>query len=223
MVGKVRPRKIIMPSELTGLHRAPRRSGPVITYSIDQLDPEQLRRLFPSFQIVEVEFMEASLTARTLEGGDPAREVGGIASELSSLNPRAQQTIMLDLIRQGKNDEEIGTAFGLSRWQVRNLRYRLGIKKDRGGNVYVESPVSRDPREVTGVSVPTSEAPLAGTHTPTADPGEGRGTAGLALTIQGIHTAQDLLRRVEALRGLLAASPEDRTYSFHVDLAELAD
>ena len=98
-----------MPSELTGTGRKPRLSGPVITY-------------------------QAVDTPSTT-----TKEEAQMDAELKELSRAEQREVLIDLIRQGKSDEEIGEAFELSQWQVRNLRYRLGLKKDRGGNLYVEA------------------------------------------------------------------------------------
>ena len=46
----------------------------------------------------------------------------------------------------------------MSQWQVRNLRYRLGIKKDRGGNVYLDSP-DRKGGAAAGAAGPRAPTP----------------------------------------------------------------
>src|SRR5690606_39659379 len=62
------------------------------------------------------------------------------SEDFRSLPRSEQRRRLVALIEDGRSDEEIGRLFGMSQWQVRNLRYRLGIKKDRGGNVYLDSP-----------------------------------------------------------------------------------
>lgn len=214
MVGKIRPRKIIMPSELTGNRRAPRRSGPVICYGIEHIEPEYLARLFPqTYGNREVHTMEAIYEQENMQSAE-AISTGAPTSTIpfSQLSMSRQRDLLLDLIRKGKNDEEIGDAFGLSRWQIRNLRYRLGIKKDKGGNVYLQEPTLQ-----TGTGTP-----LGVTAGPDAESQAGISPAGLSLTIRGTHSAGELLKRLDALRGLLAGGAEEVQYSFRVDLLEMS-
>ncbi len=68
---------------------------------------------------------------------------GSLPAQLPSNDPRSatdilgltevqQRRLVLDMVRAGHSDQEIGACFSLTQWQVRNLRYRLGIKRPRG-------------------------------------------------------------------------------------------
>lgn len=165
-----------MPSELTGAGRKPRLSGPVITY-----------------QAVDT----SSATSK---------EAVQMDREFKELSRAEQREVLIDLVRQGKSDEEIGTAFELSQWQVRNLRYRLGLKKDRGGNLYVEPPlgttqVPAGPEAVPGMQVAVHQD-------------------GLVLSIRGDYQAVELSRRLEALRALIMSDSAEKRYEIALELVE---
>jgi hypothetical protein len=175
--GKVRPKKIIMPSELTGSERRSRLSGPTITYRA------------------------ANFSAAADKEGIP------VDQELKELTRTEQREVLIDLIRQGKSDEEIGEAFDLSQWQVRNLRYRLGLKKDRGGNLYVEPPVGGSAHQVG------MEAGQAGAGPELQE--------GLVLSLRGQYQAVELSRRLEALRALVMSDASNKHYEVVLELLEV--
>jgi len=127
---------------------------------------------------------------------------------LKNLSRVEQRDTLIELIRQGKSDEEIGDAFDLSQWQVRNLRYRLGLKKDRGGNLYVEPPVSGAPSERMG------EIDAMG---------HGLCQDGLVLSIRGGYQAVELSRRLEALRALVMSDSSNKRYELVLELVEQLD
>ncbi|EKP94037.1 hypothetical protein ThesuDRAFT_01761 [Thermaerobacter subterraneus DSM 13965] len=108
------------------------------------------------------------------------------------LSPQEQRQALLELVRDGRNDEEIGEMFGLSQWQVRNLRYRLGIKKDRGGNVHLE------PIRMRGVEPSDPVVPF--------EAGEGRPR--LALTLEGEFTGTTLASYLEGITSFVGAAGE---------------
>ncbi|HEY8393859.1 MAG TPA: hypothetical protein VIK92_03565 [Thermaerobacter sp.] len=121
------------------------------------------------------------------QGAAPGRKI-----DFHRLPPQEQRQALLELVRDGRNDEEIGALFGMSQWQVRNLRYRLGIKKDRGGNVHLE-PI----RLRAGV-------------TPIMDPEAGlEGEAGgnrLALTLDGEFDGTTLAGYLEGITSFVGAA-----------------
>ena len=130
-------------------------------------------------------------------GGQPAGTgtapgaLGGRV-DFQRLSPQEQRQALLELVRDGRNDEEIGAMFGLSQWQVRNLRYRLGIKKDRGGNVHLE------PIRMRGVEA--------------ADPVDafetGEGRPRLALTLEGEFSGTTLASYLEGITSFVGAAGE---------------
>lgn len=138
----------------------------------------------------------AAAPAGTMPGGRqaPAPSSPAMATtgrvDFQRLNPQEQRQALLELVRDGRNDEEIGALFGLSQWQVRNLRYRLGIKKDRGGNVHLE------PIRMRGVEA-TDPAEAF-------DTGEGRPR--LALTLEGEFTGTTLASYLEGITSFVGAA-----------------
>lgn len=130
------------------------------------------------------------------------------ATNLRDLPPRRQRRVILDLLRAGKSDLEIGAQFALSQWQVRNLRYRLGLKKDRGGRV---APASRAPeleQEITAVAGRIARSAAEATEArrrlprmPADDDAER-----MAVRLAGRFDAGEAGRRLSALGGLLGAS-----------------
>jgi len=117
---------------------------------------------------------------------------GGAARRIDfhRLSPQQQRQALLELVRDGRNDEEIGELFGLSQWQVRNLRYRLGIKKDRGGNVHLE------PIRLRGADVADGVEAL--------ESGDGRPR--LALTLEGEFSGATLASYLEGITGFVRAA-----------------
>lgn len=125
--------------------------------------------------------------------------------EFRTLTPHEQRHLLVSLIERGRSDEEIGQIIGLSQWQVRNLRYRLGIKKDRGGNVYLESPERQMGRTTT-----------------TTIPGTSPGPSPFSLLIHGTFGGEQLTRRLEGLRALFEATDSQRQFQVHIELTEVA-
>ena len=127
--------------------------------------------------------------------------------DFRSLPRTEQRRRLVTLIEQGRSDEEIGRMFGMSQWQVRNLRYRLGIKKDRGGNVYLDSP------DRPGAGRGAAQGPGA----PAANPAT---AAPFTLALHGVYAGEALSRRLDGLRGLLEAAPQ-RRYEVRLELIEV--
>lgn len=122
--------------------------------------------------------------------------------------PRAQQRkLLIDMIEQGRNDEQIGEMLGLSQWQVRNLRYRLGIKKDRGGNLHLE---------------PAEEPIRIGRAVPVAAAAASDAPAAFSLALNGTYRADQLARRFDGLRALFEAAGSERRYQVRIQIAEVA-
>lgn len=137
----------------------------------------------------------------------PLEEPGRLAHEFRTW-PRAQQRrLLIQLIEQGRSDDQIGSLLGLSQWQVRNLRYRLGIKKDRGGNLHLE------PAEE-----PAGDPQLQAAEAAAAAPEAG---SGLTLALAGTYRADQLARRCDALRALFEAAGADRRYLVRIQVSEL--
>ena len=124
---KKRPKKIIMPSELRGAGRQRQSlSGQEKCYRLEDLadataGPGNLLRGEKEDGLMSEEVL-------VLQQEDSTKEV----PDLLQLPRVEQQRRLADLAAAGKNDEEIGNLFGLSQWQIRNLRYRLGVKKAAG-------------------------------------------------------------------------------------------
>lgn len=125
-----------------------------------------------------------------------------------------QRELLTRLTGEGRSDQEIGEEFGLSQWQVRNLRYKLGIKKDRGGNVYLREP-SMDLEAHGGGS---RGAPGV---VDTRDGEAARQMAqGLRISWAGTCRAEELAGRLEGLQGLMRADLDNRLYSIRVEISE---
>ncbi|MEX2356382.1 MAG: hypothetical protein WD535_05020 [Thermaerobacterales bacterium] len=137
-----------------------------------------------------------------------AAENIGKDREFRSLNKGEQQRVLVGLIQQGRNDEEIGDIFGLSQWQIRNLRYRLGIKKDRGGNVHIEQV---DGRPAVGLPGDLLQA------FPAAEAAHG---ALFAMTMAGVMSAEQLARRLEGMRALCDSTDRDKHFEVRIQLTE---
>ena len=144
--------------------------------------------------------MDERALAKVMEGGGGPETA---ERTFRSLSPHEQRRLLISLIERGQSDEEIGQRIGMSQWQVRNLRYRLGIKKDRGGNVYLEPAERQGARPQ---AVPASEAAPA--------PGP------FSLVLRGAFTGDQLARRLDGLRALFEASDPERLYSVHIELLE---
>lgn len=225
MVGKIRPQKIIMPSELTSQKRQ-KRSKPVIQYNLRQIEDELLESLFPSENRkrlgIDYESKEANAVnqkstveeERTVESNStmdgevetPGRET----PDLKSLPMREQRRILVKEVRAGRSDEAIGDRFDLSQWQVRNLRYKLGIKKDRGGNLRLVPPQT----ETNSNSNPALQS--------------GGGSQGLDEVREGLRVAfgaeiesDDLATRLEGLANLVDTM--GGTFEASVRIQQLAD
>ncbi len=190
MVGKIRPKKIIMPSDLTGTGRRRRLSGPVITYHMSHLISDPLPQSVRS----------------TLKG---VKEGMVDADNFTSMDTAEQQAVLLELVREGKSDVEIGDMLDMSQWQIRNLRYKLGIKKDRGGNVQLE-PI------VTGRSTPASLISLPQSDADGTLPDEG-----LILRVSGTYRASEVAQRLKALASLAMVESESMRYHLSVTMTEL--
>ena len=141
----------------------------------------------------------------------PGRRVPG----LKDWTPGRQRRALLDLLRAGKTDVEIGARFALTQWQVRNLRYRLGIKKDRGGRLQggtaarTALPGGAEAVDRGGQAV--AQAPARQDAVARPEPVvQGRGGLGegerMGVRIGGRFDAAEAGRRLTALGGLLGAS-----------------
>lgn len=178
MVGKKRPGRIVMPSDLKGRGTKNRNSGPVVSYNLHDLDQE-LSDYF-GVHSLHLEGRERTLSDDL--------DVSNIDS-LKALSPEQQRRVLVDQVRKGKSDTEIGEAFGLSQWQVRNLRYKLGIKKDRGGNLRLVEP-----------QVPVRYEASQSSSNSWDDPA-------LILTVNGEFDSASLADRLEGLAQLVRSLP----------------
>ena len=195
MVGKIRPRKIIMPSDLTGTGRRRRLSGPVITYHMSHLMSDPLPRS----------------VRNTLKG---VKDGMVKADNFTSMDTAEQQAVLLELVREGKSDVEIGDMLDMSQWQIRNLRYKLGIKKDRGGNVYLREP--EIDLEAHGAQVGAARRLLA------PDDGDAAPApkSGLQVSWSGNYRAEELASRLDGLQGLMRTDLDNRLYRVRVEIWE---
>jgi hypothetical protein len=121
------------------------------------------------------------IVALEAPGGEATAPAHPPVTRLLGLSAGEQRQVLVDLLRAGKSDEEIGALFRMSQWQVRNLRYRLGIKKDRGGPVHV-----------IGSAGGSATAPERGAH--------------FAVRIHGAFEGPSIARRLAALAALLEAA-----------------
>ncbi len=191
MVSKIRPGRIIMPSELRGEKPGRRLSGPTVTYRCPR-----------------------GVGESTVSPPGPARKEVNMqamnSEKFATLGPQKQQSALLELVRDGKSDSEIGDMLDMSQWQIRNLRYKLGIKKDRGGNVQVEPFTARggDP----AVSLVSLGPPGAD-----GDSSE----RGLVLRVSGTYGAREVSQRLQALASLALVESGDMRYRITVSMEEL--
>lgn len=118
----------------------------------------------------------------------PAEESasGGDAVDLRALAPGQQRRLILAELRAGRSDLEIGEQFALSQWQVRNLRYRLGLKKGRGGRPRRAGP------ELAEAAAPAARLAEVAQR--------------MGLRLGGRFSGAEAGRRLSALGSLLAAS-----------------
>jgi len=133
------------------------------------------------------------------------RVSAGEDRNLREWTPGRQRRALLDLLRAGKTDLEIGERFALSQWQVRNLRYRLGIKKDRGGRVRVRRDARRAgslEREFVEAASRLAEADAPAPAAAVAAVDAER----MGIRMGGRFEAVEAGRRLTALGGLLSAS-----------------
>lgn len=98
--------------------------------------------------------------------------------------------------------------YGLSQWQVRNMRYRLGIKKDRGGNVHVDQAdgAATGAPGTVGMLEPFPAAEAVGSL--------------FALTMAGTVTAQQLAQRLEGLHAFFSSVNPDRPFDVRLQITE---
>lgn len=127
------------------------------------------------------------------ETGTEAQGAGtsGAERDLRAWTPGRQRRALLELLRAGKTDLEIGERFALSQWQVRNLRYRLGIKKSRGGALRgraAEPPTTRTGAEAGSLAVAVGDG------------------ARMDIRLHGRYPAAEAGQRLAALGGLVSAS-----------------
>lgn len=134
-------------------------------------------------------------------------EMDSPTADFRRLSRGEQRRVLVALIQAGRNDEEIGRMYGLSQWQVRNMRYRLGIKKDRGGNVHVDQ---------------TDGAANAPGTVSMLDPFPAAEAAGslFALTMAGTVTARQLAQRLEGLHAFFSSVNPDRPFDVRLQITE---
>jgi len=136
------------------------------------------------------------------------------AGSLTDLPEAKQREILLKFAREGKSDEEIGNEFGLSQWQVRNLRYRLGVKKSRRGDVFLVEPRSNAHGPAGAEFQGGSGAPG-----PLATRVENRG---LTMTLEGTYESHELAKIVEGLVAFVSSSAtQNKTYAVKLALWEM--
>jgi len=116
---------------------------------------------------------------------------GDAATEFLSQGPDGQRQVLVQLLRAGESDAAIGARFRLSQWQVRNLRYRLGIRKDRGGNVHLQP---RGGRGAMPETMPT-----------------------VAVQLGGLFEAADLSRRLMAMGAMFESAPGTYRVRMHIE------
>jgi len=147
----------------------------------------------------------------------PGAAQTGLEADFRALAPRHQRRLILEQLRAGRSDLEIGARLALSQWQVRNLRYRLGLKKDRGGHVSSEAARAAARRgdglerqlAAAAARVQRGAARVAARARRLPRVAVGDGAGGLALRLAGRLPAAEAGRRLVALGGLLAAAEGD--------------
>ncbi len=121
--------------------------------------------------------------------------------DLRTLPEQQQRRVILEMVADGRSDVEIGDRFALSAWQVRNLRYRLGVKKDRRGRV----------RRVT------TAKPSWAMRLPRLDTASER----MGVRMAGVFEAGEAGSRLSALGGLLSSS--EGRYELRVAVHQIGD
>lgn len=110
--------------------------------------------------------------------------------QLKGKPAQEQREILIELVRQGKSDKEIAELCSLSKYQVQHLRYRLGLKKDRGGNLIVDPP----PEELVPKPEPVADtAPDPVEHRPRQLPD------GLTIQMLGRYPTETIIQRLSGL------------------------
>ena len=169
---------------------------------------------------------------RAVGGGTVARGAPARAAEsLQGLPPARQRRVLVDMLRAGHTDRDIARIFALTQWQIRNLRYRLGIKRDRDGSVRVAEstmPLPALERElVAAAAVVHGLAPHAAAAPEPAAPVEPDGDAGrtapaadrMGVRLDANLDGAEAGRRLSAIGGLLAAS--NGQFSIHVNVRQV--
>ncbi len=152
-------------------------------------------------------------------GGAPGRDApAGSGAEgmgdLRALPARHQRRLLLQEVRAGRSDLEIGERFGLSQWQVRNLRYNLGLKRGRGGRAQPrpEAPraaaLQQEPRTAGAVLVPGAPEQARRARRLPRIPGDPEAER-MGVRLAGRFPAAEAGRRLSALGGLLSSSDGD--------------
>ena len=158
---------------------------------------------------------------RPVDGSD-AEPAGG--ADLRAMAPRHQRRLILEELRAGRSDTEIGARFALSQWQVRNLRYRLGLKKDRGGHVAMRSgaasTLERQFVEAAQRVAGQGDAAARRSRRLPRIP-EGDGAERMAVRLAGRFSGAEAGGRLSALGGLLAASEGE--YEVRLALQQLGE
>lgn len=152
-------------------------------------------------------YMQADLATAAKVPHAPSAPTPAAGQEDFRNLPRSEQhRRLVALIEQGRSDEEIGNMFRMSQWQVRNLRYRLGIKKDRGGNIYLETP-GRSTRGAGQAGIVSARGSV--------------NTPPFAVALHGVYPGTALSQRLEGLRSLLEGAAPERRYEIHLELVEV--
>ncbi len=141
-------------------------------------------------------------------GGAQERTEGETAADLRAMAPNQQRRVILEMVRAGQSDTQIGARFELSPWQVRNLRYRLGVKKDRGGRV----------RRTAAGRTQAHSAATAGTM---RLPRLAAAVERMGVRMAGLFSAEEAGGRLTALGGLLSSS--EGRYEVRVAIHQVAD
>lgn len=121
--------------------------------------------------------------------------------DLRALPEQQQRRLILEMVAAGHSDGEIGGRFALSAWQVRNLRYRLGVKKDRRGRV--------------------RRAPAGQTRAAMRLPRLDTASERMGVRMAGIFEAEEAGSRLSALGGLLSSS--EGRYELRVAVHQIGD
>lgn len=126
--------------------------------------------------------------------------------EFRSLSKPDQRRMLIKHIEDGRSDEEIGNIYGLSQWQIRNLRYRLGIKKDRGGNIHIEPIEGR--------------AGVGGTMAADLLRSFSSGEDLFAMTMAGRMDSAEVARRLDGMRALFDSGDPEKQFEVRIHIVE---